>query len=623
MAEPRTHLTRSLVKNKPLVITLAILALILTAVLVVWINLPWRPDVTPFHTDSGFYAYFGKAILHGEIPYRDVWDDKPPLGYYLNALGLAIFGQNSWGVWWAGVAWIFGCTVLFFLVIRKLFGNLTAGIASVLFLLALMNPQLFEGANLMEVYALAPQIAIIGITYLFFTNQRHYWFAILVGFVTAFSFLIKQPTVVLGGVSVLMMVISSFSDLKIREIFKIVGGFLFGFLDLIVLVSIYWLSVGAFSQFIDGALLQGFSFMGGQQSHLREYFFYALVNVLPTLLLGKLYLLALITGGIFLLEKLYLFWLKPIFKARLSVLDWCFILVFILAPWIAKGVWPGQYIGKFALISVLALGLFILVKFYRLKSKPPAGMVFTTAEWTWLMALFALPLEVLMASLGGRYFGHYFISLLPALVLAIAYPVWRGVSALSQVRKSKGVLLKNGAYMLIALGTLVWGGFSFAMDRPSAAYLGNLAGIFRNQVLLNDLERYVVRTTQPGDEVLVWHIHLGINFNTDRSAPSRFLFPLNLFIPPSAQNTKLEQYVNDLEDHPPALILVQRVSSLALPFVDQPIEQECATYCTPEFEQALQVPEIRQQWLRFQQFFESRYALDNTIYDWKVYRKLP
>ncbi|HEX9091989.1 MAG TPA: glycosyltransferase family 39 protein, partial [Anaerolineales bacterium] len=209
MADQRTHLTRPVAKNKPLVISLSILAIILAAILVVWINLPWRPDVTPFHTDSGFYAYFGKAILHGEVPYRDVWDDKPPLGYYLNALGLAIFGQNSWGVWWAGVVWIFGCTVLFFMVIKKLFGNLTAGIASTLFLLALMNPQLFEGANLMEVYALAPQIAIIGITFLFFTNQRHYWFAILVGFVTAFSFLIKQPTIVLGGVSLMMMIISS------------------------------------------------------------------------------------------------------------------------------------------------------------------------------------------------------------------------------------------------------------------------------------------------------------------------------------------------------------------------------------------------------------------------------
>jgi hypothetical protein len=101
------------------------------------------------------------------------------------------------------------------------------------------------------------------------------------------------------------------------------------------------------------------------------------------------------------------------------------------------------------------------------------------------------------------------------------------------------------------------------------------------------------------------------------------LYPLNLFIPPSPQNTKLEEYVNELENQPPELIVVQKESSLGLPFVDKPIDELCESSCTPVFEQALKIPQIRQGWLRFQQFFETHYAPDKEIYDWNVYRKLP
>jgi len=616
-------LKKLFIKNKPIGVILAFLAVGLAAFLVIWLNLSWRPDISKLPPDSGFYAYYGKAILHGQLPYRDIWDDKPPLGYYLNALGLFVFGQTPWGVWWSSVVWILGCMVLFFVVIKKLLGGVTAGVTSIIFLGALMNPQIFQGGNLMEVYSLAPQIGTIGITYLFFTNHRKPWLAFLAGVLTACAFLIKQPTIMLGCSSILLMVISSLNEWKIREAFRIGLGFLLGTVSLIAVVSVYWLWVGALGQFLDGAFLQGFSFIGGSESSLRENFFYTLVNVLPYLYIGWLYLIAMVTGGFFLVEKLYQFWIKPVLKEHLSWIEWILLVLLLLFPLIAKRMWPGSYFGKFWVISIFSLGFYFLVKFYRLQSKPVFQRVFTPVEWTWLIAIVALPLEVLMASLGGRYFGHYFITMVPAVTIAIGYPIWRVASISRESLKSKGLLLGNAVYMILMISTLVWGGISFVRDLPAGMYTNDVAGIFRGQIPMNELERYIVQTTQPDDEVLVWHIHLGINFVTDRKAPSRFLYPLNLFIPPNEGNTRLKEYVDELEANPPELILVQRVSSLALPFVDEPIDQLCKTYCTPEFVQALEVPQIRQEWLRFQQFFVSHYALDNKIYDWTIYRKLP
>lgn len=623
VANQNNSLKQLFIKQKPVVVGLSILATTLTVFIVIWLNLSWRPDISSLPPDSGFYAYYGKAILQGQIPYRDLWDNKPPLGYYLNALALLVFGQTPWGIWWSSVVWITGCIVLFFLVIKKLLGGITAGISSIIFLVALMNPEIFQGGNLMEVYSLLPQISIIGVTFLFFIKKQRALLAVLVGVLTACAFLIKQPTIILGCSSILMMTLYSLSKRKFRDTFRLVVGFLLGFLSLVAVVSVYWLWIGAFGNLIDGAFLQGIALIGGTESHFRENFFYALVNVIPNLDIGRLYIIALLAAGFFLVEKLYEFWLKPVFKTHLPIYEWCLLILFAVVPLVGKWFWPKSYFGKFWLISIFAFGLYFLIKFYLLKPKPVYQNVFSPIEWAWLIAVVSLPLEVLMVSLGGRYLGHYFITMIPAVMVTISYPIWKVGLASRGFIKSKSGLFYYAANVILAFSTMVWGITSVVQDLPSAEYRNDLVGIIKGQFLINDLEQYIIQTTKSDDEVLVWHIHLGINFVTDRKAPARFLYPLNLFIPPSEQNTKLEEYVNELESNPPELIVIQRVSSISLPFVNEPIDQICKPWCTTEFEQAIKVPQILQEWLRFQQFFVTHYNEEARIYDWIVYRKLP
>src|SRR5687768_18415163 len=49
--------------------------------------------------DSGVFLYVGWRLLNGDIPYRDVWDHKPPLIYFVDALGIALTPASPWGVW--------------------------------------------------------------------------------------------------------------------------------------------------------------------------------------------------------------------------------------------------------------------------------------------------------------------------------------------------------------------------------------------------------------------------------------------------------------------------------------------------------------------------------------------
>ena len=47
--------------------------------------------------DSPIFMNMGKGILNGDIPYRDLFDHKGPLIFYIDALGWKLFG-NTLGI---------------------------------------------------------------------------------------------------------------------------------------------------------------------------------------------------------------------------------------------------------------------------------------------------------------------------------------------------------------------------------------------------------------------------------------------------------------------------------------------------------------------------------------------
>jgi hypothetical protein len=51
----------------------------------------WRVDVV----DDQMFGYYGWRIVHGATVYRDIWDNKPPGIYWVNALGM-LLGQDSY-----------------------------------------------------------------------------------------------------------------------------------------------------------------------------------------------------------------------------------------------------------------------------------------------------------------------------------------------------------------------------------------------------------------------------------------------------------------------------------------------------------------------------------------------
>ena len=67
--------------------------------------------------DSGVFLYIGWRFLNGDFPYKDVWDHKPPLIYYVDALGIALTPDSLWGIWF--IQFIFLFFTLFFIFLER------------------------------------------------------------------------------------------------------------------------------------------------------------------------------------------------------------------------------------------------------------------------------------------------------------------------------------------------------------------------------------------------------------------------------------------------------------------------------------------------------------------------
>ena len=86
------------------------------AICLVYILIRLNTVSIPLDRDEGIFGYAGQVILNNGLPYRDVFDQKPPVAFYLNALALLFVPPTSTGIHtFLHVYNFFTLIVLFFL----------------------------------------------------------------------------------------------------------------------------------------------------------------------------------------------------------------------------------------------------------------------------------------------------------------------------------------------------------------------------------------------------------------------------------------------------------------------------------------------------------------------------
>jgi len=200
--------------------------------------------------DSSVYLYVGDRILDGAVPYKDVWDHKGPLIYYINALGLAISDESRWGVWSLELIAVIFTALISFALFRRAFGAWPAFFASALFVLELRL--VLDKGNMTEEFALPFQFLLLWLIWRAADTRRPVSF-FAIGAVAALCFLLR-PNIIgiplaFGLIQLWQAVTERSEEAKRCILIMVVGG-----LSILGIVAVYFLLARALPQLWDAII---------------------------------------------------------------------------------------------------------------------------------------------------------------------------------------------------------------------------------------------------------------------------------------------------------------------------------------------------------------------------------
>jgi 4-amino-4-deoxy-L-arabinose transferase-like glycosyltransferase len=216
--------------------------------------------------DSGVFLYVGWRFLNGDMPYRDVWDHKPPLIYAVDALGITLTPDSLWGVWFLQFIFVFFTIFFIYRLLDKEFGVYAAVAGVVTLTSGLLT--ILEKGNVTEEYALVFQ----ALAFLLFVNAWKKDFPIRdsfwIGLIGGLAFNFKQTTIGIWiTYGLFLLVIRLFLQRKspLKDLLSLAAGWLVPS----VLLALYLASQNAFADFWDQAFLYNFAYIGKHEGIRR------------------------------------------------------------------------------------------------------------------------------------------------------------------------------------------------------------------------------------------------------------------------------------------------------------------------------------------------------------------
>src|ERR1051326_1401846 len=110
----------------------------------------------PFERDEGEYAYIAWRLGHGELPYRDWVDQKPPAIFWVYRFALALPIKAIPSVHLTAILFSAGSACVLFLLARRFVGEFWAASAGVLLALLSADPSAQGTAANTELFMMFP-----------------------------------------------------------------------------------------------------------------------------------------------------------------------------------------------------------------------------------------------------------------------------------------------------------------------------------------------------------------------------------------------------------------------------------------------------------------------------------
>jgi hypothetical protein len=215
--------------------------------------------------DSGVFLYVGWRLLKGDVPYRDVWDHKPPLIYFVDALGIALSPDSLWGVWFLQFIFIFFTLFFVYKLLDQEFGIFAALAGTIILTSGLLT--ILEKGNVTEEYALIFQALCFWLFVNAWTRDFPLRSSFWIGILGCLAFNFKQTTIGIWITYVLFLLAIRLVQRKspLKELLGLFAGWLIPSVFLVM----YLASQNALLDFWEQAFLYNFLYIGKHEGIRR------------------------------------------------------------------------------------------------------------------------------------------------------------------------------------------------------------------------------------------------------------------------------------------------------------------------------------------------------------------
>ncbi len=466
-----------------LLILLAVVFVVLSPVAPLYEPVPAR--------DQGVYLYIGQQILDGKIPYRDVWDHKGPLVYYINALGLWTT-DSVWGVWLLEVLFLFLAAVSSLLALRAAFDPLTAFSSTILWLAVF--PRVLDHGNSVEEYSLLFQFAAV---YFFLhmlrteKTSKSYWNEWMIGVTAALAFSLRPSNIGIHLAIGLALAAMLFSPKERNSTLKRIAAAASGSGMVFAVIAIYYAAHNSLDDLLDQVFFFNYLYSSS------EKFSWSAVTKGYTSLA---FLTPLGLAGLPGLAGYFLAYRKQDDKERDVKIRFALFMLAVIPIQTYLSLMSGRkYLHYYiAWLPVLALLVGFLISWVQ----GLAGRIFTDHRHK-------LVLNILFA--GG-------------LVLAFgAGPI---VNRIPRLTNLANAIRLEGAF-------------------PPPDY---------SKVEKGEYVEYILTHTRPGDYVLIWGSASVYNFLTERESPSRFVYTYAFGVPSYVSQEMVDEMLRDIAEKKPMIL---------------------------------------------------------------------
>jgi 4-amino-4-deoxy-L-arabinose transferase-like glycosyltransferase len=444
----------------------------------------------PLQMDEGVYGYVAWSMSQGAVPYKDIYDHKPPGIYLLYRLAFLLFHPTALSIKVFATIYTLGTVVALFFLAKNLAGNTVGYLAALLFGIFSSGPKIEGGGANTEVFMILPYtLAAYSLFKAVKTGRRRDY--LLTGLWTGLACTIKQ----VAAVNLLWvgtyLIVRMWRQKKWANVAQVTyDGCL-----VVIGAILPWLPYSIYFYLNDA---------------LSDFYFWQVSFNLDYVAKGH--------GSLGNLSILY-HQTKDILKENGTL--WLLAMSAIYYEWRRLAVsHPGTRTPD-----------------------EQRDVFFLLATWP----LFSF----LGVSLGGRFFGHYFIQTIPSLAVLGGI----GLIKLYRVVRTRGLELLRYPVSLV-LSLLFAKAFLLFMITDAPYYLSyNADQISFHQYhtplfsVTRFIGKYLQQRTQPDELVYVWATNPEINFYALRRAPSPFL------VHRSENRLPTEEVMQSLQGSPPKYIV--------------------------------------------------------------------